>query len=126
MKSENGFTKAAMCPSFPDRLSRIRKISKQKKSGQRGATQNPDNFTLKEKETTMKSYIRNHILSSFIMFALATGGVHFLLSSLQSQSAGQQAEIEALMQEQPQNADGAPTLGQIGQNLGSFFRSVTP
>lgn len=74
----------------------------------------------------MKSYIRNHILSSFIMFALATGGVHFLLSSLQSQSAGQQAEIAALMQEQPQNADGAPTLGQIGQNLGSFFRSVTP
>lgn len=75
----------------------------------------------------MKSYIRNHILSSFIMFALATGGVHFLLSSLQSQSVGQQAEIAALlMQEQPQNADGAPTLGQIGQNLGSFFRSVTP
>ncbi|OCX69617.1 hypothetical protein A6M27_19880 [Acidithiobacillus thiooxidans] len=74
----------------------------------------------------MKSYIRNHILSSLIMFALAAGGAHFLLSSLQSQTAGQQQEIAALMQNQQQNEGQTPTLGQVGQNLGGFFRSVTP
>lgn len=74
----------------------------------------------------MKSYIKTHILSSLIMVALASGGVHFLLSNLQSAQSAQQQEIAALMQKQSQNAGETPTLGQVGQNLGSFFRSVTP
>ena len=74
----------------------------------------------------MKSYIRNHIFSSFIMAAFVLGGAHFLVTSLQhSAAASQQQEISALMQS-PSTAGTVPTLGQIGQNLGGFFQSIAP
>ena len=78
----------------------------------------------------MKSYIRNHILSSFIMCALGLGGAHFLITSLQSASGSgsqqQQQEISTLLQQKPSTTGTVPTLGQIGENLGGFFQNIAP
>ena len=73
----------------------------------------------------MKAYIKNHILSSFIMATLAMGGAHLLIASLQHPGASQQQEISTLMQS-PSATGSVPTLGQIGQNLGGFFQSIAP
>ena len=75
----------------------------------------------------MKSYIRNHVLSSFIMLALGIGGLHLLVASLQQSAAAsqdsQQQEISALLQKNSAT-DSVQTLGQIGQNLGGFFQNI--
>ncbi len=73
----------------------------------------------------MKSYIRNHILSSFIICVLGLGGAHFLITSLQSQASPQQQEISAIMQK-PGTGGTVPTLGQIGRRLGGVFQSIAP
>ena len=74
----------------------------------------------------MKSYIRNHILSSFIICVLGLGGAHFLITSLQSQASPQQQEISTLLQQNPSTTGTVPTIGQIGLNLGGFFQSIAP
>ena len=76
----------------------------------------------------MKSYIRNHILSSFIIALLGFGGAHFLVTSLQSasSSASQRQEISTLLQQPPSTTGAVPTLGQIGKNLGGFFQNIAP
>ena len=75
----------------------------------------------------MKSYIRNHVLSSFIICALGIGGAHLLITSLQSAAAApgsqQQQEISAIMQK-PGTGGNVPTLGQIGRHLGGFFQNI--
>lgn len=75
----------------------------------------------------MKSYLRNHIFSSFIMLALGIVGLHLLVASLphQSGSSQQAQEISTLMQKNSTQGT-VPTLGQIGQNLGGFFQSIAP
>ena len=75
----------------------------------------------------MKSYIRNHVLSSFIICALGLGGAHFLITSLQSAAAPgsqQQEEISTLLQQKPSATGTVPTLGQIGRHLGGFFKNI--
>ena len=76
----------------------------------------------------MKFYIRNHILSSFIMCALGAGGAHLLITSLQHYSGAsqQRQEINTLLQQPPSTTGAVPTLGQIGKNLGGFFQNIAP
>ncbi|MDA8246971.1 hypothetical protein [Acidithiobacillus sp.] len=71
----------------------------------------------------MKSYIKSHIFSSIIMSALGLGGLHLLITGLRSTASSQQ-EISTIMQSHQQNAATVPTLGQIGLNLGGFFRNI--
>ena len=71
----------------------------------------------------MKSYIKSHIFSSIFMLALGLGGAHLLITSLQSTASPQQ-EINTLLQQPPSTQGAAPTLGQIGQHLGGFFRNI--
>lgn len=72
----------------------------------------------------MKFYIRNHILSSFIMCALGLGGLQLLITGLRSTASSQQ-EISTILQSQSTRGT-VPTLGQIGVNIGGFFQSVAP
>lgn len=77
----------------------------------------------------MKSYLRNHVLSSIITLALATGAAHMLgavVTDGQSQSAAAQQEITQIMRQPGDQQGSVPTLGQIGQHLGGFFQSMTP
>lgn len=78
----------------------------------------------------MKSYLRNYILYSVVMLALATGAAHALAAAVtggQSQSARAQQEITQIMQSNADQQSGqTPTLGEIGQNLGGFFHGMTP
>lgn len=80
----------------------------------------------------MKSYIRNHIISSIFIAVLGFGAAHMLAAAAtasgpQSQSAQAQQEIAQIMQQQSGEQSGSvPTLGQIGQNLGGFFHGMTP
>ena len=74
----------------------------------------------------MKSYLKSHILSSFIIAFLGLGGAHFLVTSLQSAAGSQQQqEISTLMQS-PSTPGAVPTLGQVGKNLGGFFQNIAP
>ena len=74
----------------------------------------------------MKSYLKSHILSSFIIAFLGVGGLHLLITSLQhSAAASQQQGISTLMQSHS-TTDAVPTLGQIGKNLGGFFQNIAP
>ncbi|MEB8475409.1 hypothetical protein [Acidithiobacillus ferriphilus] len=72
----------------------------------------------------MKFYIRTHILSSIIMAAFVLGGAHFLITSLQSASGSQQQEEISTLLQKNGTTGAVPTLGQIGQNLGGFFKDI--
>ena len=77
----------------------------------------------------MKSYLRNHIASSIVMLALAIGAAHALAAAVtggQSQAQAAQQEIAQVMQSSDQQSGQVPTLGQIGQNIGGLFQSMTP
>ena len=78
----------------------------------------------------MKSYLRNHVLSSIITLALATGAAHMLgavVTSGQSQAVQARQEITQIMQQPGAQDSGAvPTLGQIGANIGGIFNNMTP
>ena len=78
----------------------------------------------------MKSYLRNHVLSSIIMLALATGAAHLIAAAstgAQSQAAQAQQEITQIMQSSADHQSGSvPTLGEIGQHIGGLFQSMTP
>lgn len=79
----------------------------------------------------MKSYLRNYILYSVIMLFLTLGAAHMLgavVTGGQSQAARAEQEVSSIMQPGSggQQSGQVPTLGQIGQNLGGLFQSMTP
>lgn len=79
----------------------------------------------------MKSYLRNHVLSSIIMLFIALGAAHTLaavITSGQSQSARAQQEVSSIMAAGSggQQSGQVPTLGQIGANIGGIFHGMIP
>ena len=78
----------------------------------------------------MKSYLRNHIISSISILSLAIGAAHLIAAAstgAQSQAAQAQQEITQIMQSSADHQSGSvPTLGEIGQHIGGLFQSMTP